>query len=198
MTTSPESEMSDEAQEPTSEKEIRKIILIMGSNRTGTSLLTEILVKQGFGIPDDERAEYVDYDTYESKTFKELSRQWDQRRAIQFASRIPPGKWVLKYPKASRVAKRWLRVIPDACVIYVYRPRDESVESNLKYSWGRKPFRFFARWYYRREWTRGLLAMSNLNVPVAFVSFDELKKNPHFKIPTSFGWCESNQSTSCK
>ena len=164
-----------------------QIVLVVGSNRTGTSLLTEILLEKGFSVPG-ETAEYIDYDTHESKTFKKLSRHWDADEARQFVAAIPPGKFVLKYPKASRKIERWLDVMPDARVIYVFRPRRQAIESNLKYSWGSKPLAFIGRWLYRREWNRGLLALADISAPIAFVTFEELKLTRDFQFPESFGW----------
>lgn len=164
-----------------------QIALVVGSNRTGTSLLTEILLQKGFVVPGDT-AEFFDYDTHECATFKKLSRRWDADEAKKFVDALPAGKVVLKYPKASYVIQRWLDLMPDARVIYVYRRQEEAVASNLKYSWKNWPLAFAARWWYRWEWRRGLNAMANLPVPVAFVTFDELKQSGDFDFPANFNW----------
>ena len=164
-----------------------QIVLVVGSNRTGTSLLTEILIEKGFKVPG-ETAWYIDYDTHESKVFKKLSQRWNTREARKFVESFPEGKLVLKYPKGSKIIHRWLEVMPKARVVYVFRRRDEAIASCLKYSWKGRPFAFAAKWFYRREWNRGLMAVVNLPVPVAFVTFDELKKTGSFEIPESFGW----------
>ncbi len=172
----------------------RQIALVAGSNRTGTSLLAEILTRQGFRPPDAICDEYLDYTTHESKTFKEISRRWNSRKAREFVESFSEAgdKILLKYPKASYVLKRWIQLIPDARVIYVYRPREESVASRLANRWNGRPLTGIVRWIYRWEWTRGFLAMSNLPIPVCFVTFDELKLNQDFTPPASFGWGDAN------
>lgn len=168
----------------------RQVVLVVGSNRTGTSLLTEVLIEQGFKVPKYSRSAESDYDTYECNEFKRLSRDWNQGDAEDLVRRLPTGRIVLKYPKASRVLRRWLELIPDARVIYVFRPREEAVESQLKNWWRDRPCRWLARWNYRWEWFRGYLAVSNLSVPVCFVTFEELKRTRSFDIPASFEWSD--------
>jgi hypothetical protein len=159
----------------------------VGSNRTGTSLLTEILLEKGFAVPGDT-ASYIDYDTHESATFKRLSRHWNEGEARNFVAGLPPGKIVLKYPKASKHIHRWLELMPHARVIYVFRPRCSAIESNLRYSWRSKSLAFLGRWIYRMEWNRGLLALADVKVPIAFVTFDELRHTRDFQFPANFGW----------
>lgn len=150
-------------------------------------MLTEILLKDGFVVPG-ESAAYIDYDTHESSKFKRLSRRWNAKEATEFVASLPQGKIVLKYPKASRVIDRWLELMPHARVIYVFRRRDEAVASNLKYSWRDRPLKVVAKWFFRWQWYRGLMAIANLPVPVAIVTFDELKKTKKFDIPANFDW----------
>lgn len=169
---------------------MRKVVIIAGSNRTGTSLLTEIMIHKGFSPPADVHEDNKEYATYESREFKEISRHWNIRRARRFVDRLAGDRIVLKYPKASYVLHRWLKLIPDARVIYVYRPREQAVASQIEHWWKPRPAAWLGRWIYRVEWTRGFLAMSNLPVPVCFVTFDELKCTGDLIFPKSFGWDE--------
>ena len=164
-----------------------QIVLVVGSNRTGTSLLTEILLEKGFSVPGGT-AYFIDYDTHESETFKRLSRRWNEAEARDFVAGLPAGKLVLKYPKASKYIHRWLDLMPNARVVYVFRPRCVAIESNLKYSWRFKSLGFLGRWFYRWEWNRGLLALADVQVPFAFVTFEELLLTRDFQFPASFGW----------
>lgn len=167
---------------------MRKLVIIAGSNRTGTSLLSSILVSaKGFRVPG-EADDAVEYRTHESEEFRSISSRWDASRARRFADGLEGDRILLKYPKASRVLDRWLELLPDARLIYVYRPREEAVESQMKHWWGRRPFGFLARWKYRQEWNQGLLALANVRVPVCFVTFEELKRVGDIEFPESFGW----------
>jgi uncharacterized membrane protein YbhN (UPF0104 family) len=175
----------------------RKIVLIVGSNRTGTSLLVEILLAANFRVPGDMVTDSRGYQVYESRQFKEISRRWNWKRARQFVDTLQGDQAgdqiVLKYPKASRVLKRWLKLIPDARIIYVYRPREETVASQVKNFWGDRPGKFLARWLYRWEWIRGYMSVSDLSVPVDFVTFEELKRTRNWTPPASFGWEERSE-----
>jgi len=169
---------------------MRKIAIIAGSNRTGTSLLTEILIRKGFRPPPDLHHDSEEYATYESRRFKTISQRWNWREAREFAESLTGDKVVLKYPKASYVLHRWLKVLPDARVIYVYRPREEAVAKQVQNWWKGRSCAWLVRWIYRYEWTRGYLAMSNLNAPACFVTFEELKHTSDFRFPVSFAWDE--------
>ena len=83
-------------------------------------------MRQGFVVPD-ETNDYIDYKTHESVTFKKLTLDWNEDEARRFVSELPRGKVVLKYPKASRVIRNWLRLMPHARVLYVFRQRDEAI-----------------------------------------------------------------------
>ena len=135
------------------------------------------------------------YAVYESAEFKRISREWDEAAAERFVDALPDNPVVLKYPKASRVLRRWLRLIPDARVIYVFRPRSESVESQMKNWWGRRPFRLIGRLIYHWEWLRGYLAVSNVSVPVWFVTFAALKADRNIEFPADFGFPAALQTT---
>ncbi|MAG33596.1 MAG: hypothetical protein CL908_22185 [Deltaproteobacteria bacterium] len=170
---------------------MRQLIIIAGSNRTGTSLLADILVEQkGFRVPDKPCDDATEYHTHESEQFRSLSRRWDEVRARRFVEDLEGDRILLKYPKASRVLERWLSLLPDARLIYVFRPREEAVESQVEHWWGRRRLPFVARWIYRRQWERGLLALADVKVPVCFVTFEELKRSGDFEFPASFGWNE--------
>lgn len=187
LTTVDRAKSADSPARPSEISNQSQIVIIVGSNRTGTSLLTEVLSEQGFAVPG-ETAKSSDYDKYENADFKHLSRHWDGRKAREFVAGLPGGKVVLKYPKASYVLRRWLRLMPHARVVYVFRPREEAVASNIRYSWRIRSLEFLAKWIYRWQWYRGYHAVSNLPVPVAFVTFEELKRTRRFDIPQSFGW----------
>lgn len=166
----------------------RQVVIVAGSNRTGTSLLTELLIRDGFSPPAGEMVASEPYDVHESQQFKRISRHWNWEEARRFVESLEGEKIVLKYPKASFVLKRWLELIPDAKVVYVFRPQREAVESQIRNWWRPRPLEFLARWIYRYEWLRGYLAMRNLSVPVCFVTFEELKRAGRFSPPTSWGW----------
>ena len=166
----------------------RQVIIVTGSNRTGTSLLVELLAQKGFLPPAGARVESEEYDVYESLEFKKISRKWDWLAAKEFVDNLPGGKIVLKYPKSSSVIRKWIELIEDAKIIYVFRPREEAVESQVRNWWRGRPLSFLARWIYRYEWLRGYLAVSSLPVPVHFVTFEELKYSKRIEFPSSWGW----------
>jgi hypothetical protein len=171
---------------------MRQVLIVAGSNRTGTSLLSSILVEQnGFEIPGAACTDATEYDTHECEEFRLISRKWNWQLASEFAEKLSGEKILLKYPKASYVLDRWLGLIPDARVVYVYRPREDAVESQLKNWWGNRPFKSLARWNYRHQWNRGFMAMANLRVPVCFVTFAELKARGTFEFPQSFNWTDA-------
>ena len=51
----------------------RQVVIVAGSNRTGTSLLTEILIRDGFSPPAGEMVASEPYDVHESQEFKRIS-----------------------------------------------------------------------------------------------------------------------------
>lgn len=164
----------------------RQIVFVVGSNRTGTSLLTQRLQQLGVQLPSDLTNDSEEYPTYESAEFKALSRKWNRQRANSFIQSLPEGSIVLKYPKASYCIRRWLKIVPDARVIYVFRPREEAVQSQLNHWWRNRPFRFVARWIYRWQWLRGYLAVSNLPAPVWITTFAALKSQQELQLPRGF------------
>lgn len=168
---------------------MRQIVIVAGSNRTGTSLLASILVDQkGFTIPGAACTDSTEYNTHECEEFRKISRHWDTKAATEFVEKLSGERILLKYPKSSYVLDRWLGLIPDARVIYVYRPREEAVESQLKNWWGDRPFKNIVRKMYNHQWNRGFMAMASLKVPVCFVTFAELKERETFEFPQSFNW----------
>lgn len=164
----------------------RKIVFVVGSNRTGTSLLTEKLNKLGFQIPQDATLYSGEYPTYESAEFKAISRKWDSERAEKFIDSLPEGLIVLKYPKASYRIHRWIRLVPDGKLIYVFRPRDEAVQSQLQHWWCGRPFQLIVTWIYRWQWIRGYIAISNLPIPVWITTFAALQSDDDLHLPKAF------------
>ncbi|WP_182865109.1 sulfotransferase [Rhodopirellula sp. JC639] len=164
----------------------RTIVFVVGSNRTGTSLLTEKLLDLGFQIPQDVTSDSTEYPTYESARFKAISRKWNWEQAERFIDSLPEGRVVLKYPKASYRIRRWIRLVPDAKLIYVFRPREEAVQSQLQHWWGDRPFKFLIWCVYTLQWIRGYLAISNLPIQVWITTFATLKSSEDFQVPMAF------------
>jgi hypothetical protein len=54
-----------------------QITIIAGRNRTGTSLLMEILVRKGFQVPRGVQVRSEKYTVYENQEFKKMSRLWN-------------------------------------------------------------------------------------------------------------------------
>jgi hypothetical protein len=102
---------------------------------------------------------------------------------------------VLQYPQASLVLNKWLTLLPEAKVIFVFRPMEESVNSQIRNWWKDRPCKFLVRWIYRYERLRGYLAMRNLSIPVCFVTFQELKETKDFYFPRSWGWEQKGDET---
>jgi hypothetical protein len=168
---------------------MRQIAIVTGSNRTGTSLLASLLVEQhGFHVPGTECSDATEYRTFECEEFRRLSRRWNWEQAERFAASLGTGKVILKYPKSSRVIKQWLTVIPDARVMYVFRPREEAVESQIRNWWGARPCRWFARCIYRYQWDAGLSAMGAVQAPIAFYTFRDLQQTRSVRVPSDFEW----------
>lgn len=168
----------------------RKIVIVTGSNRTGTSLMVELLVGKGFHPPEGEMVNSREYNVYECTEFKNISRDWSWQKAKEFVNSIEGEKVVLKYPKSSKVISKWMSLLPNAKIIYVFRPRGEAVNSQIINWWKDRPFAFIARLIYNYEWIRGYLAVSNLKVPVHFVTFEELRYTKNFNFPKCWEWEE--------
>lgn len=166
----------------------RRVLFVVGSNRTGTSLFTTLVIARGFSVPGNADVVSEEYSVHENSDFKNISRNWNTARAKKFVDTLENGQYVLKYPKASYVIDRWLELVPDARVAYVFRPMDEAVASQIKHWWGDRPFKWLAKIIYRYQWIRGMLALRKLRVPVMFISFEELKSAGTFEFPQSWGW----------
>ena len=92
----------------------------------------------------------------------------------------------MKYPKASRRIRQWLELVPDARVIYVFRPREEAVQRQLDEWWKGRPLRWLVRWIYRWQWTRGYLAIADLPAPVWVTTLAALRADRDLKLPKEF------------
>lgn len=153
------------------------IVIIAGSNRTGTSYIAEILVNNGGYIPNIEKAK-LEYNTYEDKNFKGLTKEliknrYNKQKLLEFKMSLPKNKLIiLKYPKASLVINKWLEIFPNAKYIYVLRNPAKSLwKSVSKFGHYILPL-WFKYW---KEYNKGYNNMINIR-NLYIISFERLLK----------------------
>ena len=167
-----------ELQEILDELKRNNIVLIAGSNRTGTSAIAKFLFDNGFKIPniDNDNSQYI---TYESKIMRRIAkcRKLGGNIMWENVKELIKGKMVLKHPKSSFMIMEWERNFPNAKFVYVLREPRIAMWNQVK-TWG---YLFLPLWAkYWSEYNNGyrkMMGVKNLYI----VSFERFKKFPELE-----------------
>jgi hypothetical protein len=167
-----------EIQEKIRELERNNIVLIAGSNRTGTSLVAKILFENGFEIPniDNDNNQYI---VYESKIMRRIAecRKLGGKVIWENVKNLIKGKMILKHPKSSFMIEEWEKNFPDAKFIYVLREPRMAIWKQVQ-TWGHFFLPFWGKyWNEYNNGYRKMMGVKNLYI----ISYERLLKFPELE-----------------
>jgi len=118
----------------------RKVLIVCGSNRSGTSLMTRCLKEAGLQMSNDLLAANKAnvHGFFESHRFKDLSKRCisGSRCVNEFRNLLNnEGYWVWKYPRCVQVLDVIWEAIPDAVIIFMDRNKPDTMKSLARHAW---------------------------------------------------------------